>query len=113
MLVPKCKSAGGSGSMLPPEILNLRSSEIVGNEYFCICFTSSNLSMSATKLHEKGHFVRVFQKLGGDVPPVPSAPTPIEKSSIISHLSMVLRVCSSRFTACIFICLYFSICAVG
>jgi len=48
--------------MLHREILKVIFFKITGNVYFSIFFASSKSSKRATKLDEKGHFARVFEK---------------------------------------------------
>ena len=48
--------------MIHREVLRVISSKITGNVYYSIFFASSKSSRRATKLHEKGHFARVFEK---------------------------------------------------
>ena len=80
--VLKRKLARGPGGMLPRKVLKRRSSEITGiteslksleTYILLLIFASSKLMRRAAKLHEKGHFSRVFEKWG-DVPLVPPTP---------------------------------------
>ena len=76
--VPNCKSATGSGGMLRREILRLQSSEIARNVYF-----SSTFSRRATKLREKGHVARDFEKQWGCTCPL-SRPVPTSMAARLS-----------------------------
>ena len=71
--VLKWKLAGGSGGMLQREILKLKSSKIAGNVYFASYSASSKLSRRVAKVHEKGHFAKVFEKLGARAPCAPGS----------------------------------------
>ena len=54
-------------------ILKIRTSETTGNVHFPIYFCISKFSRKATKLHEKGHFARIFEKLGAHAPCTPGS----------------------------------------
>ena len=51
--------------------MKLRSSEITGTCILLVVLVSSKVSGRATKLHEKGHFARIFESGGGARVPVP------------------------------------------
>ena len=70
------RQLGGSGGILPGKYSNLDLLKLSETCIFLFIFASSKLSRSVTKLHQRGHFARAFEKWG-HVPTVPPAPTSI------------------------------------
>ena len=66
------QTSWGVRGILPREILKLGSSEIAGNVYFLFIFVFSKFARRAVKLHQKGHFPRVFEKRRARAPCFPS-----------------------------------------